>query len=155
MTVGYSSPSSKMQLRYACLNFGDVFIPTHPSVCRDHMSYTTVGWYMTWGCVVIGCVRQSIYKVSDTLHSVGDFILTIYTCYKTKFSAASVCLSVCLQAINSKTTARIFMRFSPIDSNSSGKFWYIFCQGCMWIGWNITINIGSGAKKWSRLGAFI
>ena len=39
----------------------------------------------------------------------------IYTYYKTKSSAASVCLSVCLRAKNSKTTARIFMGFSPID----------------------------------------
>ena len=37
--------------------------------------------------------------------------LVIYTYYKTRSSAASVCL----HAINSKTTARIFMRFSPID----------------------------------------
>ena len=40
---------------------------------------------------------------------------SIYTYYKTKSSAASVCLSVCLLAINSKTTAQIFMGFSPID----------------------------------------
>ena len=37
--------------------------------------------------------------------------LSIYTYYKTKSSAPSVCL----WAINLKTTERIFMRFSPID----------------------------------------
>ena len=44
-----------------------------------------------------------------------------YTYYKTKSSAASVCLSLCLLTKNSKTTA-------PIDRvDSSGKYWYIVC----------------------------
>jgi hypothetical protein len=41
--------------------------------------------------------------------------ILIFTYYKTKSSPASVCLSACLLAMNSKNTARIFMRFSPVD----------------------------------------
>jgi hypothetical protein len=47
------------------------------------------------------------------------------------------------------------MRFSPIDSDPSGNFLYIVSQGFVWIFWNITIIVGSVAKKTSRLGAFI
>ena len=55
------------------------------------------------------------------------YIYIIY--YKTKSSAASVCLS----AINSKTTERIFTRFSPIDrailpENTAIQFVKVLCE---------------------------
>ena len=61
------------------------------------------------------------------------FIFIIYTYYKTKSSAASVCLSVCLRAKNSKPTTRIFMGFQPIDrvihpENSGIYFVKVLCE---------------------------
>ena len=38
----YSCPTNKMQSLCACINFGNVTIATQPSVCRDHMIYTTL-----------------------------------------------------------------------------------------------------------------
>ena len=71
----YSSPSNKMQSQCTCINFGDEFIPTHPSVCWDHIVYTTADWYMTRRRLMI---RQSSYKVTSTAHSIGDRRLIIY-----------------------------------------------------------------------------
>jgi hypothetical protein len=53
----------------------------------------------------------------DTTHKLNTKISEIYI-YKAKslrHVCLSVCLSVCLNALNSKSTERIFMRFSPMD----------------------------------------
>ena len=72
MMAKNSSPI-KMQSQQFCMNLSDIFIPTCLSVCQDHMVYNTTDWYMTRRIV-----RQSSYKVSGTVHSVGDHTLIIY-----------------------------------------------------------------------------
>ena len=88
------------------------------------------------------------YELSSTVPSsilsnnndYSDIIMIIYTYYKTKSSAASVCLLT----KNSKTTARIFLRFSPIDrvilpENTVIWFVKVLCE-CLYNNARISLN---------------
>ena len=74
-----------------------------------------------WSTVTSSSLGHWLVSLSDSTTSTkkGKKVilhnLSIYKYYKTKSSAASVCLFVCLLTKTSKTTQQIFMRFSPID----------------------------------------